>query len=42
MDRTEVSRCVAKIISYLNVGKRDDAQYWWDKLKNLAAKEGLK
>lgn len=42
MDRSAASQALSKIIAYLNVGKDKDAQVWWDKLKSMAAKEGLK
>lgn len=42
MDRAEASRALAKVIAYLNTGKKGDAQVWWNTLKSMAAKEGLK
>jgi hypothetical protein len=35
IDRSEISRCVAKAIAYINVNKRDDARAWVIQLVKL-------
>lgn len=42
MDRKQANTALAKIIAYLNVGNKDKAQDWFDSLKVMMMKEGLK